>query len=601
MWTQEPIKSDVLVMQHGNKGSVPACRYFWSMPSLRSIRWPLGSILLACVGCTAPDTAPRSDRYGGVFNLNETEHFRSIHPLTLTQASAWRIMAQVYEGLVRFDPHDLSVKPALAERWEVDHAGLVYTFHLRPDVRFHDDAAFTDGVGREVTADDVLRCFGRICTAGEGDRMFWLFQDLVAGANKHYAATLKGEPADTGVEGIEAVDQRTVRITLMRPSPIFLMVLAHSGCWIHPPELTTVYADRLTEHAIGTGPFRFRSAGVDEAMVLERWSHYWGRDAQGGALPYLDAVRVTFDQDKNKEFDQFLAGHITMVDEVPLERAEMLADTLDPRTGKLRFHYRSMPSMSVQYYGFNVGRPPFDDVRVRRAFALAIDKRELVDSTLRNMAVPAMHGLVPPGSMGYPYGSVSTMPYDPDSARVLLKEAGYPDGVGFPPLALQVNNEGYRYLEVAEAVQEMLSTELHIGIALSVLPAPQHYARIESGNAFLWRAGWVADHPDPENFLALLDGRNIPRDSGRISGLNTTRYTSARFDSLFHAAGGMIDPGTRLQGLALAEAQAMHDVPLLPLYHERDVRLFQPYVRDLALNPLGQLDLSAVWFDRSVK
>lgn len=555
--------------------------------------------LWACISCgTGPAPPPTGgSRYGGVFNLNETEMLRSIFPLTMTQASAFRIASQIYQGLVWFDPHDLTIRPCLADRWEVDPTGRRYTFHLREGVRFHDDPAFPDGQGRAVTAEDVVRCFNAICQRGTGDQVFWLFQDLVEGANACYGRA-PGEQG-AGVSGVEALDDRTIRLTLTHPSPNFLQVIAHSGCWIYPTELVAAYGNDLMQHAIGTGPFSLKLARPGEAMVLERNAHYWDHDADGRQLPYLDGMRVTFVQDKDQEIEQFLQGRLSMVLEPSLSRVAMLGDSVDRDTGRPRFQVLSVPALAVQFFGFNASKPPFNDVRVRRAVAMAIDRRALVDSVLQGLAVKADHGIVAPGLVGYPYALVPGIPFDPDSARRLLAAAGYPDGRGFPRLQLQLNNDGFGYVRVAAEVQNMLQRELHLAVSISVLPAKQHYERIESGSALFWREGWIADHPDPENFLALLYGKNAVTDTALPASLNNTRYANPVFDSLFNASRRIMDEKGRLRHLAMAERVAMSDIPVVPLYHQRLNMLLQPWVRDLPVNAIEYFDLSAVWFDRA--
>ncbi|HEY0979192.1 MAG TPA: ABC transporter substrate-binding protein [Flavobacteriales bacterium] len=569
------------------------------MPAL--FRSTLAPFFAACLLSACSDPAPpvRNGRSGGLFNLNETEELRSIFPLTLTQASARRIAGQIYEGLVRFDPKDLSIQPGLAESWDIDEAGTTYIFHLRKGVHFHDDPAFPEGRGREVMAADVVDCFNRVCTHGEGDQTFRLFQDLVVGASARYAASAD-EPNAPALEGVMAVDEHTVRIQLTRRTPLFLMILADAGCWIHPRELTMAYGKDLMVHAIGTGPFMLRTARTGEAMVLQRNPEYWATDSSGVRLPYLDGIRVTFSPNKVHETAQFMNGNLTILDKPPTGETDVLKDSIGA-DGKPRFIYRSIPSFSVQYYGFNGTKPPFNDPRVRRAFGMAIDRRSLVDSVLSGAAVAALHGLIPPGAADYPYDRVPGVPYAPDSARRLLREAGYPDGQGLPPLTLQVNNDGYRYVAVAEAVQEMLHEQLGVAVTLSVLPARQHYARIEAGGAALWRGGWIADHPDPANFLSMLYGQYAVTDTSLPSGFNTTRYKDPVFDPLYTEAGITTGVRERMDLLAAAEERLMQDLPVIPLYHERSVRLMQPYVRDLFLNPMELLDLTRVWFDPATR
>lgn len=558
--------------------------------SIPKLLLALPIVLAACGGPQAPRerSSPSGKYYGGVFSANETEELRSLFPLSLQQAAAHRIGAQVYEGLVRLDARDLSIVPGLASSWQVDPSGLVYTFALREGVRFHDDPCFPDGKGRLLTADDVTLCFNRICTRDpENNFMFWLLQDRVAGANAHYA---EGAAVESPVKGVSAPDSRTIRFELMTPWPGFLNVLAHQGCWIYPKEAWEHYGAEARWHPVGTGPFRVKSFERGSVMVLERWADYWGTDTDGAPLPYLDAVRYTFVGDKGQELDAFLGGALSVVYELPVDRT----DALRPDAG---YAVQSAPALSIQFYGLNMRKPPFNDPRVRRAFGLAIDRQALVDSVLDGLAIVPEHGVVAPGLTGYHYEMVPGLAHDPQEARRLLADAGYAGGEGLPTVHLQVNNNGFGYVKVAEAAQAMLERELGARVITSVLPAQQHFTRVERGEPLFWREGWIADHPDPENFLALFYGRNAPEDTAAASFLNSTRFRDARFDSLFALAGRTADNTERLRLLALAESRLMEELPMLPLYHERSVRLVQRWVRDFPINGMEYRDLRTVWME----
>lgn len=528
--------------------------------------------------------------YGGVLNLNETQVVRSIFPLYITLVSEQHVGGQIYEGLVRFNPRTLEVEPALAESWELDPSHTVYTFHLRKGVAFHDHPLFPDGKGRALTAQDVVTCFTAICEKGIGDAVFWLFQDKVEGADAYHDSGEQGG----SVSGIKALNDRTVQVTLVRPIPYFLQILAGTGCWIWPKELLRVPREDLLRNAVGTGPFKLKVMRPEEAIVLERNPGYWGRDAEDRQLPFLDAVRVTLVPDKDTEVSEFLNGHLSMVTGMSLPNLAALADSVDPVTGAQRFKVLSIPAMAVQYYAFNITRPPFNDVRVRRAFALSLDKHRLVDTVLHGLAVAAKHGLVAPGLSNYPYHRVPGIPYDPDSARRLMAEAGYPGGKGFPRVQLQVNTNGFGYRSVASEAQEMLGKELGVAITVTAVSPLTYYDRVERGQAQFWREGWVADLPDPENFLALLYGRNAEADTTLPSAMNTTRYMNPSFDALFSEALSKDDQEMRIHGLALADSVAMHDVPLVPLYYERHILLVSPKVNGLQINAMELLDLREV-------
>jgi oligopeptide transport system substrate-binding protein len=553
------------------------------------------AVLFACSGAPEGTRAPKGEggrRYGGVFNINESAEIPGLFPQTLTKLAAHRVASQIFEGLVRFDGSDLSIRPALATEWEMDATGTVYTFTLRQGVRFHDDPCFPNGEGRAVTADDVVHCFTALCTPGEGSVLSWLFQDLVVGASARINAADAGRELPP-VKGIQALEDGRVRITLTAPSSSFLQVLAHQGCWIYPQEMLDHYGPDATWNPVGTGPFRRRSIKPGTSLILERNEHYWDVDEYGNALPFLDAVRYTFEKDKERELEGFENGKLTMISELPLERTDAMSDF--EKGGHV---IQTAAGMSVQFYGFGRHIPPFGDVRVRRAFAMAIDRKALVDSVLNGLVMVAEHGVVPPGFDDYPYDSVPPIPYDPEQARALLAEAGYPGGEGLPTVFLQVNSDGFGYVRVAGVVQTMLEQALGVRAVITVLPADQHYHRVERAQAQFWREGWVADHPSPENFLALFYGRNAPADTTIPSYLNSTRYRNEAFDGLFAKAQVSADADQRMRLLASAERLLMEDMAVMPLYHERMIRVLQPWVRDLPINGMDFIQLRTAWFDR---
>jgi len=556
--------------------------------------------LLLLVACSSPSTervevGEGGRMYGGVFNANESEQLRSFFPMSLTQAAAHRIAAQIFEGLVRFDQGDLSIVPALATTWEVDPTGTVYTFQLRKGVRFHDDTIFPEGEGREFTGQDVLECFTALCTYGELNQMEWLLLDRVRGANAHYTATMQGKPSD-GVKGFELLDPYTFRISLNSAWPGFLQVLAHQGCWIWPKELVAKHGAASHWQPVGTGPFKLALFRKGEVMILERNTRYWGQDELGNSLPFLDAVRYTFIADKNSELDEFEKGNLSVLYELPVDRTNVLEGY-----GDGRYQVQIVPGLAVQFYGFNRTMEPFTDLRVRKAFSLAIDRQFLSDSVLNGLAIAADRGMVAPGIEGYSYDSVPLLEYDPARARELLADAGFPQGRGLPTVFLQVNNNGFGYVKVSGVVQSMLEKELGARVVTTVLPSDQHFGRVERGEAAFWREGWVADHPDPENFLALFYGRNAPANDSDPAYLNSTRYKDPTFDSLFSEAQRTSDQVQRMVLLAKAERDLMEDVVVIPLYHERSVRILQPWVRDLPINGMEYRDLRAVWFDAAAR
>jgi peptide/nickel transport system substrate-binding protein len=353
-------------------------------------------------------------------------------------------------------------------------------------------------------------------------------------------------------------------------------------------------------HAIGTGPFRMKAYRAGETMVMERDPGYWEVDEDGNHLPFLDGVRVTFVKDKARELEQFREGNLSAIYELPFDSLNVLKDSVDATGTGVSSWVQSPGSRRSSMASIPRGRPS----RMRAC---------AVPSVWPSIATPwcamSSKGWPSRRSMGWwlrgwqvirttwspASSSTPTAPVH-CSHRLVTRAV-----VASPPQLLQVNGDGYGYVQVADAVQAMLERELHVNVAVSVLPADQHFDRVETGQAHFWREGWIADYPDPENFLALLYGKNAVLDTSQRTFLNTTRYHDPQFDSFFALAQGTTDEVKRLRQLAQAERKAMHDAVIAPLYHDRNVRLLQPWVRDLPQNAMEYRDLSAVWFDRSTE
>jgi len=254
--------------------------------------------------------------------------------------------------------------------------------------------------------------------------------------------------------------------------------------------------------------------------------------------------------------------------------------------------------MSVNYYGFLHPKGAFSDERVRKAFNMAIDREELVTYILRGEGIPAEKGFVPDEVFSaYPYSDIKGYTFDPDEAARLLAEAGYPGGKGIENMTLQLNSGGTTNEKVAVALQKMFEENLGVTLELDVMPLNQHYERVETGQAEFWRAGWLADYPDPENFLYVFHSKHAPENLSDRAYLNPFRYKSARFDSLYDAA--MVEPqeAARMQLMAQADQTLMDDAVVLPLYYEEIIRLVNKQVKNFPINAMEYRDFTRVWLE----
>ena len=538
--------------------------------------------------------------YGGTFRVNEVEDFRSLYPLNITEVTAHRITNQVYEGLVKFDHEDLKVHEGsgLAKSWEYDPQTMTYTFHLRKGVRFHDDACFPNGEGRELTAQDVEYCFRRLCTYSPDNQSFSLFKQRVLGADDYYAATRMGKTPDGGVRGINVIDDQTLSITLTYDYAGFLNILGQPGCWVYPEEAVEKYGAGLRKYAVGTGPFKVKLVKENEVVVLEKNPNYWERDDFGNQLPYLDRIKITFLKEKTTELAQFKKGELDMMFTLPMDMIDEVMVNLEKarKGGNPPYRLQLKDAYGVQYYGFLHESELFGDKNVRMAFNLAIDRKAIVDYALKGDGAAEVYGIVPTGFKTYRHDSLKGYSFDPARAREYLAKAGYPGGNGFPTITMELNRGGDNNVKIAELVQDMLRKNLRINVELRELTTAEYLDLTESGEALFWREAWVADYPDPENFLNLLNSGHLSDQPGQKSYLNSVRYSNPQFDSIFDVAQRERDIEERYRLYRMADQIAIDDAAIMPIYYEESTRLLQNNVQNFPLNQMEYRDFTEVYF-----
>lgn len=542
--------------------------------------------------------------YGGTYRMNETDAIKTLDPTGLNDAPSHHVVHQIAELLVDFDK-DLNLVPELAESWELSEDQLTYTYHLRKGVMFHDSPCFPDGKGRELKASDVKYCFDRILDAKVASKGADYFRDKVVGGKEYYEATGRGEKPEGGVPGYKVIDDYTFQIQLTAPFAAFKYYPALGMGYIYPPEAVEHFGQDFFRNLVATGPFTLAEWKQDQELVLTRNANYWRVDEHGNRLPYMDGVRISFLKEQTTMLTEFRNGNLeenyripsqfvptVFEDQPPGEHREW---TLKPDYKQFRLHV--VPAIATQYYGMLTTSDLFRDKRIRQAFNYAIDRERIIAFVLKGQAAgPAVHGLVPPAMPGYPSDSVKGYTFDVQKAKGLMAEAGYPDGRGFPTVTLQLNAGGGRNLEVAEAVQAELKKNLGVNVEMKQVQFAQHLENIDNGQTDFYRLAWIADYPDPENFLNLLWGKNAA-PAGTPSPLNSTRYSNPQFDALFEQALATADDAERMKLYARAEQIAVNDAPMLWIFHDLDFRLVQPWVRNYFSNPMDRRDLTAVWFD----
>ncbi|MES2619329.1 MAG: ABC transporter substrate-binding protein [Bacteroidota bacterium] len=540
-------------------------------------------------------------KYGGVFRFNETEFFKSIYPLGITEVVGHRITNQIYEGLVHFNQKDLTVDPLLAESWDVDSTATVYTFHLRKGVVFHDDACFTDGKGREITARDFEYCFDLLCTPDPKNNGFTFYRDLLKGANDLYTARERKQPdADAKAAwGVKVIDDYTLQITLVKPFADFLNRLALPFVTVFPKEAVEKYKGDILNHAVGTGPFVVKAMKTDEAVVMARNEKYWGKDEFGNQLPYMDGIKVSFIKEDKTEMMELIKGNLDMKYRLPFSMIDDIIDENKNLKGEYqKFQLQITPEYAIQFYGFLIPDKIFQNKDVRLAFNYAIDRAKITDFTAKGEGIPAFNGFVPLGIPGYDNAQVKGYSFDPKKAKELFAKAGYPGGKGFPKVTLEINSGGGRNLDVAETIKSMLSENLGITVELSQVVWAQHTNNVETGKTNFWRFGWVADYPDPNNFLNLFYGKNVPATMEEAAYTNPTRYINKEYDALYEKVLVTNNPAERNKLYAQLDQIIVDDAPVLLIYYSMNRRLLHPYVKNFPNNGMEYRSFREVWLDK---
>jgi oligopeptide transport system substrate-binding protein len=559
------------------------------------------SLLLLIAACSGVGEKKRlhgkgGTIYGGTFTISETDECQTLYPILVSDAVSAFVTNQVYEGLVRFSMHDLTVRPSIAESWEIDGSSTVYTFHIRKGVFFHDDVCFPGGKGRELKASDVKYSLELLCTQSPDNVNFKsTLYNNVKGALDFYEASANGKPS-SGLESIKVINDYTVEITLLSPSSSFLSILASAAASIVPREGVEKYGNQLH---IGTGPFLFASNDkLTGILVLLKNPNYYRSDSLGNKLPFVDSLVLKTLPTKAAQLEAFEKGDVDVVLGLPSEsvRALVEAQIEQFKSKNTGYILERTPEMASHFLEFNLSRPPFDDIRVRKAFSYAIDRNKIIDEVLKGEAYgPGIYGISPPSFREYDITKVKGYDFNPDMANRLFYESGYKDKKVFPGVKIVLNSGGSKNTKVALEVQKQLMEVLGIRVDFEVKTFAQRLEDSKYGRADIILAGWLADYPNPENFLSMFYGGSVPATINKPSYPNTTRYKNQEFDKLYEKGRMAKTREESYLYFTQAEQVMMNDAPVLILWYDENYRLIKSRVRKLPANPIRYRDCSEVY------
>lgn len=471
----------------------------------------------------------------------------SLDPLLVTGIEELRAVLPLFEGLTRPDPVTSRPRPGLAERWEISPDGRSYTFTLRTN------AAWSDGT--RIDASDLVYSWRRVLEPTNACQYAGLLFTVRGAEDFHL-----GRNPDFDSVAIRALAPHVLRVELANPCAYFLELCAFQTLTAVPRRAIEARGDQwiLAPDAVFSGPYRLDFWRLNDRVRLRRNPHYWaGEEIQSACV---DLLSVTF---PTTVLNLYLQGEADIIWDKPLVPTELM-----PELAK-RPDFHTYPILGTYFFRINVTRPPFTDGRVRLALALATDKRRLVQRITASGEEPAAH-LVPTVTANYRRGP--GQPHDPDRARKLLAEAGFPGGKGVRPLDLLIDSAGAGSGSVNEraAVELKAMWEAELGLTIEIRRMEKKAYLVAQRNLEfdLVRSSWIGDYNDPNTFLDLFMADN---------GNNRTGWKNARYDSLLRAATTEPDIDRRAGILEQAETLLVRDeVPIIPLWFEVGFSLYHP-------------------------
>ena len=488
----------------------------------------------------------------------------SLDPAMTTGLAEANVQAELFEGLTRLD-RDNQPQPALAERWDISPDGKTYTFHLRPGITWSD--------GTPITAHDFVYSWMRVidpAVASPNAYMMFIIDGAEAFSKK------QGSAEDVG---IKAPDDRTLQVRLKNPTAYFLNLTSFHCYYPVPEALVRAKPDTWAANAggfVGCGPFTLEKWIHSSEITVKKNPAYW--DAGHVRSDYLD---FPISESQSTRLTLVESGQANMMVEPPPAEQQRL-ESLGL--------YQVAPYLGTYYYVFNTQKAPFDDVRVRKAFALAMEREGLVKHIVRGRK-EAAYAWVPPGMKNPATGQDfrkevgNLQEENAEQAQQLLKEAGYDES--HQPEVTILFNTNEMHKAVAEAVQAMWKKNLGVQVELTNQEAKVYLASRTQGNYQVARASWVADYADPMTFLDVFADED-----------NDAQYHNEAYLDRVRKAKEEKDPGLRMQYMHQAEQILFDDCVLIPIYYTTQPFVVQPYVKGYHWSPLGLIDLKEAYIEK---
>jgi len=511
-----------------------------------------------------------------VFHYNEASNIATLDPAFAKNQSILWAVHQIFNTLVETDD-SLNIIPSLAYRWQISDDRLRYTFYLRQDVFFHDNDAFAGGRGRRMTAHDVEYSFKRILDKNTASSGAWIFNTRV-----------------DSITPFRAINDSVFELKLIRPFTPLPGLLSMQYCSIVPREVVAKWGKDFRSHPCGTGPFKFKSWEEGQSLILLKNENYFERDPAGNRLPYLDAIQTTFFNNKATEFLMFRQGKLDFINDIDASfKDEILSKTGHLKkdwAGKIKLAKHSY--LNTEYLGILVDstlpivkNSPLSRKKVRQAINYGFDRVKMMMYLRNSIGTPAYSGFVPKGLPSFDSASVQGYSYQPAKARQLLMEAGYPDGKNLPPVRLLTIPV---YSELASFIAKELEA-IGITIQVEVVQKGLLLEQTARSKALFFRASWIADYPDAENYLSVFYSKNPAPP-------NYTRYHNVIYDKLYEQALLLTSDSARNQLYRQMDRMIIDDAPVIPLWYDEVIHLVKPDLEGFSPNGLNLLELRRARF-----
>ncbi len=523
------------------------------------------SIVCATCAMYSCDSNKNAERDHLVFRYNEHSNISSLDPAFARNPQNIWPTNQLFNGLVQLDD-SLHVQPDIATHWEIVDSTNTYRFFLRKDVYFHKNAVFGEDSTRTVTAYDFAYSFNRLIDPKVASPGSWVLQN---------------------VEQFYAENDSVFTLQLKQPFPALLGLLSMRYCSVVPKEAVEYYGNSFRSHPVGTGPFQFKLWEENVKLVFRRNPLYFEKDDQGNQLPYLEAVAITFLPDKQGEFLQFAQGKIDFISGLD----NSYKDEILTSNGQLQPKYQdwvsleTCPYLNTEYLGFfmDAETTEIQNLKLRQAVNYGFDRNKMVTYLRNGMAIPAENGFIPKGLPGF--SNIEGYSYQPEKAKQLVQEYIQETGDTQPEILIGTNSQ---YLDICEYIQRELE-KIGIAVTVDVMPPSTLRQMKSSGELDIFRASWVADYPDAQNYLSLFYSPNFTPN-----GPNYTHFKSAIFDSLYQRSLAITQIEDRKKLYAQMDSLVMSKAPVVPLYYDMAIRFVNKKVSGLGVNPQNFLFLKKV-------